>query len=750
MRAEPLGVLVATLSVALALLASPGCRRAPPPQVQPSGPLALTVDPTVATSGTLPDRSDDAATRRPWQRFRPDMPLAVNFLRPEIQRTMERFRTNFEASLLAEGVIDFQIVHALYKEGLLSRSDRPAQVARLLAWAEARPILPALKAHLVVALAHVGFEYEALELAETYRDEPWFTSSWDANFYVGAILFRMARYDDAVPYLERADALNPEAWSRLWLRLSLAHRPGPEAAARRDGLYTFGPHMGADDPSQFPFVDRSAEWGFGRWALAGSAAFADFDGDTFLDLALTASYHAPELHRFEPGVGLVMRPDSAIDAISHVTPSALAADFDNDGWTDLYLASAAWFGAGTNRLLRNDGGRRFVDLSDRGDAALLDQNSTGLAALDYDRDGLVDIVVSGTQGGSARLLRNRGDFLFEEVTEGAGITARDTVTIHLTAGDVNDDGAPDIFVNSFGDNALYINRGDGTFSDEAAARGVLHGTPTAFCTWMFDFDNDGDLDIAAGNFAILGDEFRGGFGSFPSGHFESARSGTRYFAPSALYENDGTGHFQNIGPEAGFTQASIMGGQFIDLELDGDLDVIWGPGSHPLENMQPLLVYRNDGGGRFTQITPLSNPRYYGKMHGMAFADIDRDGDPDLFVNNGGVMLSDSWRDLLLENTTTDRRWLHLKLEGRQSNRSAIGARVSMQAGARLLMQEVAAGQGFGATNSPYLIFGLDRAASATEIEIRWPSGKIQRVPDLAADQAVVVVEGQPDLRRIY
>ena len=174
MRAEPLGVLVATLSVALALLASPGCRRAPPPQVQPSGPLALTVDPTVATSGTLPDRSDDAATRRPWQRFRPDMPLAVNFLRPEIQRTMERFRTNFEASLLAEGVIDFQIVHALYKEGLLSRSDRPAQVARLLAWAEARPILPALKAHLVVALAHVGFEYEALELAETYRvaDEP--------------------------------------------------------------------------------------------------------------------------------------------------------------------------------------------------------------------------------------------------------------------------------------------------------------------------------------------------------------------------------------------------------------------------------------------------------------------------------------------------------------------------------------------------------------------------------------------------
>ena len=132
----------------------------------------------------------------------------------------------------------------------------------------------------------------------------------------------------------------------------------------------------------------------------------------------------------------------------------------------------------------------------------------------------------------------------------------------------------------------------------------------------------------------------------------------------------------------------------MDIDLDGDLDMIFGPGSHPLENMQPLFVYRNYGGDRFTNITPADDPRYYGKLHGMAFADVDRDGDADLYVNNGGVLLSDRWRDLFLENKTEGAHWLHLKLEGTKSNRSAIGARVQVHVGDRVLMQEVAAGQG--------------------------------------------------------
>lgn len=697
-----------------------------------------------------PDRGPTARAREPWDRFKPDIPLSVNFTSPKVQELMDRYRGDFLPSLLRGGVVDFQIVHALYKEGLLSRADRPGQIKRFEAWIDQHPDEPELRAHLVVALTHIGFEREALEMAATVRDEPWFTDNWDANFYVGTILFRHGRYEEAVPYLERADALHSNGWSRLWLRLALAHREGPAAEARRQGLYRFGPHMGPDDAAQFPFVDRTEEWGVGRWALAGSVAVADFDGDTFVDLALTSTYYAPERFRSDPAAGLTTVADPVLDEISHVTPGVLAADFDNDGWTDLFMASAAWFGAGTNRLLRNDGKGGFVDLSDRGDAALAMQNSTGLAALDYDRDGLLDIAASGIKGGSARLLHNKGDFVFEETTDAAGIDASEILSIHLTAGDVNNDGWPDLFVNRFRGNALYINRGDGTFVDEAAQRGVLDGTPIGFATWMFDYDNDGDLDITAANFAMRAGAFQGGFGSFPAEHFETAVPSSPMFAPSALYRNDGGGHFTNVAPQTGIIPASVMGGQFVDMDLDGDFDIVLGPGSHPLMNMQPLLVYRNDGGDRFTQVTPVSAPRYYGKFHGMAFADLDRDGDPDLYVNNGGVMLSDHWRDLVLENTTRGKHWLHLRLIGTRSNRSAVGARVVVQVGARSLTQEVAAGQGFGATNTPYLIFGLDTATAVDGVSIRWPSGELQDLPALAADQALIVTEGDSELRRVY
>jgi hypothetical protein len=133
-----------------------------------------------------------------------------------------------------------------------------------------------------------------------------------------------------------------------------------------------------------------------------------------------------------------------------------------------------------------------------------------------------------------------------------------------------------------------------------------------------------------------------------------------------------------------------------------------------------------------------------------AFADIDRDGDPDLFVNNGGVMLSDRWRDLFLENTTTGANWLHIRPVGKTSNRSAIGTKIQVQVGDRSLYQDVRAGQGFSSTNSPYLIFGLGTAEATGPIQITWPSGEIQMLPALVANQAIVVTEGDDSLRRVY
>jgi tetratricopeptide (TPR) repeat protein len=730
---------------------APAPTSAAPETVKKAALVKLKIDPSVPERGAMIDQSEATRKRDPWDNFKTHDPLQVNFIQWNLGAKLEQYKKDFVGTLLRQGVIDFQLIAAFYREGLLSRDKRGEQVQVMLDAIAKAGDDPALKTHLVVALTHIGFEEQALELADKWKAEPWFGSSWDANFYTGSLLFRYGRYADAVPYLEAALELTPDPWTRLWLRLAMHDDTSPEAAAKREKLFTFGPHMGTGDPSAFPFENSADAWGFGSWGLAGAVAFQDFDGDSYIDMMLQGVYASPEYYRYEPKTGFARISDKAIEAISNTPASCLAADFDNDGFVDLFSTSAAWFGAGPNRLLKNLGGKGFVEVKETGDLPLLDQNSVGSSALDYDKDGLLDIVVSGSKGGTARLLRNKGGMVFEETTKAAGLLDTWYPSIHLTSGDVNGDGWPDIFVNAIGGtNRLYINKGDGTFSEEGEKRGVAQGTPVGFSTWMFDYDNDGDLDIVAANFAMSGKKFLGGFGSFPPESFSVAKPPVDAFQPSALYKNDGTGHFENVSIKAGFTPSSVMGGQFMDIDLDGDLDIIFGPGSHPLENMQPLFVYRNDGNDRFTNITPVGDPRYYGKFHGMAFADVDRDGDPDLYVNNGGVLLSDRWRDMFLENKTEGAHWLHLKLEGTKSNRSAIGARVAVHVGDRVLTQEVAAGQAFGSTNSPYLIFGLAAAEAVDSVHITWPSTTKQTLAPLAADQALIVTEGSDVLRRVY
>ena len=753
-------VSVATCAALTVVLVLPvGCRdgeESDRPAAAGSGDLVaaaklekLPLDPSVAPWRPAQDRSAVAAKRTPWDNFTSADPLVVNRtdMAPsdKLEAKWAQYKADPIGSMLRDGTINFQLVNSMYRADLLKFSERGDILKRMRAYIEKEKGDPALKANFLVALVHIGFEEEALGALDEFKGEPWFKTNYDANFYAATLLFRHRRFAEAVPFLEQALALNPDDWTKLWLRLALHGDESEGAKARRDGLFSFGPHMGTGKPSAFPFRDRSDAWGFRRWHLAGAVAFVDLDNDSYVDFVGNGVYASPELYRYQPGIGFERERHKVLESIANVPSACVSADFDNDGYADLYFPSAAWFGAGPNKLLRNDAGKGFTDVSELGDAALLDQNSCGVSTLDYDRDGLLDMVVTGTKGGSARLLRNTGDFVFKDVTREAGIRHSPQPTVSLALGDIDNDGLMDIFLNGVGTNSLYRNKGDGTFVEEAQARGVRDGTPFGFGAWMFDYDNDGDLDILASNFSSDGEKelliLRG---------FREKIAPHQRYQPPALYRNDGTGHFTNVSAEAGFTPCNVMGAQFIDFDLDGDPDIVQGPGSHPLETIEPVFVYRNDGGDRFTNITPFEDPLYYGKFHGMAFADLDRDGDPDLYLNNGGVLLSDRFRDLVLENTTTGKRWLHLKLEGTQSNRSAVGARVVVHVAGRKLHQYVVAGQGFSSTNSPYLIFGLATDGVVDKVEIAWPSGGKQDLGPFAADQALVVTEGKQLPRRVY
>jgi hypothetical protein len=725
-----------------------GKKGAKPPAVKP---ITLPIEKGIpAPKPLMADQSRLGNKRLPWDNYKAKAPLNARLTLRNAIEANEKFKKDFVGSFVRSSKIPFQLVNRFYFDGHISRDNRAAQVKRFWDYAEKHPTEPQLKANIIVGLTHIGFDAEAWELAKKYKDAAWFKTNAKANFYVGTIPFRSGDYAAALPYLERAHTLEPTPWRAFWLHLALSQRKDPASIAKRKKLFQFGPHMGPSDPKLFHFIDRSKRWGFGRWGLAGSMAFVDFNNDTFIDFLITGTYYSPELYLFKPGVGFERKDRPPLTEATHVVPSVIAADLDNDGYRDVFLGSAAWFGAGPNKVFKNEKGKAFSEITKNGDAKLLMQNSTGLTALDYDRDGLVDIAVSGIKGGSTRLLKNMGNFVFKEVSEEAGISTHEELSIHLCSGDVNGDGWPDIFVNRHGPNALYINQKNGTFKDEAVKRGVAYGSPMGFGTWMFDYDNDGDLDILATNFANITGKFRGGFSRFPIEHFTKPVPNQGAFRPSALFKNKGDGTFEDVTAKSGIVSSSVMGAQFVDLDLDGDLDILLGPGSHPLKNMQPLFVYRNDGDDRFTNITPLSDPRYFGKLHGIAFADVDRDGDPDLYINNGGVMLSDHWRDMFLENTITGRNWLHIGLKGTKSNTSAIGARVFIRVGKKRWLQQMTAGEGFGATNSNYLIFGLNQAKHVDEVEIHWPSGGVQKLPALSANQAIIVKEGSSILRRVY
>jgi hypothetical protein len=724
-------------------------------------PLLLEVDSDVVPWSELPDRSSEVEGVTPWHNFAATDPLnsahKVNYGPPKMMLAAVRdhYMDDPVQGILKDGKISFWIVAELYRQGIITRGDRGRVFEEMKSTIAASPEEHAYKINAVVGLIHLGFDEEADELISAYQSESWFTDSWDASFYAGSLYYRYHRFEESIPLLRAALDAHPDAFSRIWLAMALYGEGSAASQKEAEKIFSFGDHVGGGAPGELPLRDISEELGIRRSGLVGALSFLDVNNDGWMDLVNQSAYGVTELRIFEPGTGFVDTPDPVLETSHNTPPGSLAADFDNDGWTDLYMTQAAWFSAGPNRMFRNLEGEGWEDVSMKGEQSLVSQNSCGVSTLDYDRDGLLDIAVTGTAGGTLRLLRNKGDFVFEDVSDSVGLLSIHATAVGLAVGDVNNDGWDDIFVNSFEPpyggvpgsdsthlNQLYLNQEGARFSEEGESRGVTGDTPMGFGSWMFDYDNDGDMDILASNFGQ--DEqkiIKGLMAEFPH---------EKDYVASALYKNDGSGHFVNVADIAGFVPTSIMGAHYLDLELDGDLDIVLGSGSHPLHTMQPVFFYRNDGEDRFTNITPMSDPDFYGKFHGMAFADYDHDGDPDFYLNNGGVLLSDRFRDLFLENTTEGQHWLHIRLIGTESNREGVGARVEVQVGDRSLHQQRTAGQGFSSTSTPYLIFGLAEDEATGPVTIRWPSGKVQTLPPLAADQAIEVTEGSDELRRVY
>ena len=541
---------------------------------------------------------------------------------------------------------------------------------------------------------------------------------------------------NAIDRYEELLALDPEDGNSLWL-LNVAYMTlgaWPEGVPAKYRLPADAALSEFDLPR---FVDRSAGAGVDVEGLSGGVVMEDLDGDGLLDLMVTSWGLRDPIRLFlNAGDGTFRdaTPESGLDGIVSGL-NLVHADYDNDGDSDIFVLRGAWLYHGyPNSLLRNDGNGHFTDITVA--AGLAEEFPSHTAAwADYDGDGWVDLFVGNETNPDAgfnpsQLFRNRGDGTFEDATVTSGLRAIGYVK-GAVWGDVNGDNRPDLFLSIlYGPNQLYLNRGPQGFEEVAGVAGVTE-PDDSFPTWFWDYDNDGHLDLFVSGWRAMAsdvaDEYRGR-------SFEAE--------PPRLFRNRGDGTFEDRTVQAGLDRVMYtMGANFGDLDGDGWLDFYVGTGDPDFRALMPNRMFRNDVGVRFQEVTESGGFGHLQKGHGVAFGDLDQDGDQDVYAVMGGAFEGDIFRNVLFENPLTVENWLSLRLEGVQSNRSAIGARIKVTAGGRVIYRTVGSGGSFGASSFRVYV-GLGDADAVREIEILWPSGLRQTLPGPPIGVSYKLVEG--------
>jgi len=485
-------------------------------------------------------------------------------------------------------------------------------------------------------------------------------------------------------------------------------------------------------------------------------AAADFDGDGDIDLYLSNPGDPAVLLRND-GTGTFSEWSEAPSTGNDTAVGA--ADFDNDGDPDLWVGCGGWGTACLDAVFRNDGldpatgELRFTELSTEADLGTAGRQAFGVAWGDYDNDGLLDVFVSnkkdwshGTASAADQLFRNLGDGRFEEVGEEAGVAGGGDS--HNAAWlDVEPDGDLDLFVPVlFGDNQLFLNQGDGTFTP--AVDSPLARPYAAFGSAAMDYDNDGRVDLFV--------TATSGSGWAPEDHGEEA----------VLFHNDGGGAFTAIPLSellgaAGARRMTTMGLTVGDLDLDGVPDFFLGNGE-PVSGALNALIVSTDTPGRWSDDSTLidqaapqdSGPAPYRsypyRSHGAAILDVDGDHDNDLVVGNGGMNLIPDTEEpnrlfrSTLAGSESPPATLLVRLLGTQSNRDGVGALVTIEGSSgSAVTRFITRATGFTCSGPAWQLIGLGDRPGPYTVRVDWPSGVVDARVVGEGMQSIELVEGE-------
>ena len=481
--------------------------------------------------------------------------------------------------------------------------------------------------------------------------------------------------------------------------------------------------------------------------LAGGTLAEDFDGDGRIDILLTDWDPMAQCHLYR-NLGDGHFEDVTEKALlTGVTGglNVIQTDYNNDGWLDFYVVRGAWMGELgllPNSLVKNNGDGTFVDVTE--EAGLLAFHPALSAAwFDANNDGWLDLFVgcetlnSGTPH-ACLFYVNNGNGTFTELAAAAGIDVRSFVR-GVTAGDFDNDGWPDLYLSCLGQtNMLFRNLGlAGTnsaarvrFSDAAAVAGV--GQPIiSFPTWFWDYDNDGWLDIwVSGYGADARAFFDQNIGHFTLGEIVAMKLGQPSKAETPrLYRNNHDGTFADVTRQSALVRPLLtMGANFGDIDTDGYLDFYAGTGSPYFGSLLPNEMYRNNAGRNFQDVTTAGGFGHLQKGHGIAFADLNSDGHQEIISNMGGAFAGDNFFDAVFANPGNTNHWLKLKLTGTKSNRAAIGARIKVVARGPQGSREIhrmVCSGGSFGASPLQQEIGLGSSTTIERVEVWWPASGI-------------------------
>jgi hypothetical protein len=503
-----------------------------------------------------------------------------------------------------------------------------------------------------------------------------------------------------------------------------------------------------------PFRDVAANMGLNYKCIAGGCIVDDFNNDNYPDIVLSSWSLSEPMRYYRNNANGTFTDISDSSGLGYLTGGLhiMQTDYNNDGFKDIFVLRGGWkgeYGKNPNSLLRNNGNGTFTDVTKESGLLSFHPSQTATWA-DFNNDGWLDVFIGnetspGQEAHPCQLFINNKNGTFTDVAEKAGCAITKFVK-GVTSGDFNNDGLTDIFLSTMNGNKILLKNestknGVIKFEDVSTQAGLANNLTRTFPTWFWDYDNDGWLDIL-----VCGYEFTQSLSYYAGA--EAVQLPVGNAGNVFLFRNKHDGTFEDVTAKVGLNNkiAFAMGSNFGDIDNDGYLDFYLGTGNPQLKSVVPNKLFKNMNGTSFLDVTTSARVGNLQKGHAVSFADLDNDGNEDIYIKMGGAYTADAYENSFYLNPGQNHNhWVNLSLEGTVSNRAAIGARIKVtfkdSITERSVYRDVNSGGSFG-SNPLQQHIGLGKATSVEKLEITWPvTGKVQVFEDLPVDTNIKIKE---------